>query len=718
MRTDRAAAALALLIAGGGELRAQDPLTEIGPQTEVSSITFEFVDQQTLEEEDLRPRIALSARGGLAGLRDFFGFLPFVPPVGRHPFDPLVLQRDVVRLERYARRSGFLEAEVDYDVQYDAESDLVDVTFRIREGPPLLIDALRFVARQSDTLALPAELGDPWSRFVRRERNVADRFGEAERTALLDRTIRWFRDHGYPFPEADLRAAIDTSAHRAAVTVRVAPGLRARVRAIEVTGNVTVPDEHLTRQLPVEPGDWFDAGALEEGRQQLTQMEVIRVALFEVPRESADDSSVVVRMRVAENPPRLLQGELGVASGGGIAGQGTWTHRSALGGLRTLTASASAQTGVLAFGQPPERLYRLDVTIFQPYVLHRRLSASAGPFVEYRDDQRDRSRAVGFEGSLVYAVGPLRSLALGYSFSTRRVLDYGFGSDLDPIEYLPLLGLASADSSRLERVRSRSVLSLSGSYGILDQLANPREGYVLRPRIEITMPDGISTAEYLLLSLGGTAYLPINDRIGFTLRAEAGRIYPYGETVRRAEGESPFVSLLRLRDITFTAGGTRDVRGWGTQLVGPKLPEVTINSEGESEGEDEFVAERYAPVGGLARLFGSVELQLPIPGLGDTWQSFLFLDTGRIWTPDRRFTLDADVLDQDRFFVSTGAGIAYETIVGALQLAVGYKVNPSRIDVRPPDAVLDALMNGQPIESVPSEFLRRFHLHFAIGATF
>ena len=130
------------------------------------------------------------------------------------------------------------------------------------------------------------------------------------------------------------------------------------------------------------------------------------------------------------------------------------------------------------------------------------------------------------------------------------------------------------------------------------------------------------------------------------------------------------------------------------------------------------VAERYAPVGGLARILASAEVQLPLPGLSDSWQSFLFFDSGRIWSPDDRFSLNAGELDQDEFYSSVGAGIGYETVVGAVQFAVGYKLNPSPLDLRSPQSVLEALQEGRPLSSVPTESRRRLHLHFSIGSTF
>lgn len=693
---------------------AQDALLGVGPTTQVSDIEFEFRGPHAFEAKDLKRVIATSERGGLVWLRNALGFLPFVSRVGEHPLDPLDLQRDVVRLRHFYDRAGLLAAEVDYRVRYDAEKDRAEVTFTIEEGPPLLLRSLEFVGPDSGPPGLPADLAADWDRFVELQHQLRGRFGEVDRRGLAERTIRWLRNHGYPFPGAEANALVDTAANRVDVTVVLRPGVRAKVREFAVNGNEVVPDDHLTRQLPLEPGEWYDASRLEEGRRQITQFPIIRLALLNVPRESVRDSTVAVQLRVTENPRRLVRGEAGLTSSGGLTSQVEWANRGFLGGLRSLTVAVTAQTGVVALESPAERRYRLALTAFQPYVGDRRLSVAGGPFAEYRDDVRDRSQAVGFEGTLVLADNPLRSVALGLTVSHREILDFGFGDDLRPSQYLPLLGLAdSVTVGTLGTIHNRSVVTLDGSWGELDQFANPREGYVVRPRVSVTLP-GFNTSEYLVLDLGATGFLPVTDRIGLTVRGSAGRIIPFGRSVGNAGQESPFVSLLRLREVTFTAGGTRDVRGWGSQLLGPKLPQVRL----EDEGGATPTADRYVPIGGLARTFGSAELQLPFPGFGDKWQTFLFLDGARVWTPDRRFSLDAGELDQDRFFLGTGIGVGYETVVGAVQVALGYKLNPSALDVRDPDDVLAALREGRSLGTVPGDSRRRLQLHFSIGATF
>ena len=277
MRSERAALVLALLLAGS-PLAAQDALSGVGPKTQVKSIEFRFTGGQTLLERDLRPHIALTDRGGAVGLRRIFGWVPLVDAVGNHPFEPIELQRDVVRLRNLYVLSGFLKAKVDYDVHYDAKEDLVDVAFLIEEGPPVQLRDVRFVARDSSPPAIDPDLKEEWDQFVRAEREVGGRFGEGERRGLAERTSRWLRNRGYPFGAAEADALVDTAAYRTDVVVRVQPGLRAKVREFAVTGNETVPAKDLTRQLPLEAGDWYDAAELEEGRARLAQFPIVRLA--------------------------------------------------------------------------------------------------------------------------------------------------------------------------------------------------------------------------------------------------------------------------------------------------------------------------------------------------------------------------------------------------------------------------------------------------------
>ena len=237
---------------------------------------------------------------------------------------------------------------------------------------------------------------------------------------------------------------------------------------------------------------------------------------------------------------------------------------------------------------------------------------------------------------------------------------------------------------------------------------------MLRPRVEITTPF-FNTSEYLLLDMTATAFVPLSKRVGFTFRAGAGRIFPYGNSLDNVGSESPFVSLLRLRDVTFTAGGTRDVRGWGSQLVGPKLPEVKFESG--SGGTVDTVADRYAPVGGLARLVGSAELRLPCRGSGTRGEGSSSSTLGR---SGHRKPLLAECrrVGPGQDLRRRGRGRRLHDGRWSPSGSRGYKLNPSPLDLRSPQDVLAALSSGIRSTPSPTRRRRRLHLHFSIGSTF
>jgi outer membrane protein assembly factor BamA len=129
-------------------------------------------------------------------------------------------------------------------------------------------------------------------------------------------------------------------------------------------------------------------------------------------------------------------------------------------------------------------------------------------------------------------------------------------------------------------------------------------------------------------------------------------------------------------------------------------------------------ASDYVPLGGLNRVAASIELGLPFPRLGDKWGTHVFLDAGRVWTADERLQPGTDQFDQERIFVSTGAGIDYRTIIGSIRISVGTKLNPSLLDEADAEDILGALADEEPLSTIERHANRRFQLHLSIGSQF
>jgi outer membrane protein assembly factor BamA len=365
---------------------------------------------------------------------------------------------------------------------------------------------------------------------------------------------------------------------------------------------------------------------------------------------------------------------------------------------------------VLATEEIPEILYKGSVSLTQPYVFHRRLSVVASPFLEYRDDYRDQSVAVGFLTTLIYQVDPGRTAALVYTISNRRVTEARYGEYASgAIDILSLLSIVA----RGDRVLKNS-LGLQLSYGSLDDFTVPRRGYLLRPSMETTFIPGLNSVEYFRFDIPLYAFQPIGDHVGLAARISAGSILPFGKGLPEGEDDAT-LKFLQMRDVIFTAGGPEDVRGWASRLLGPKAPDIRVT---DSSSDTTFGIEEYIPVGGLSRLAFSLECRLPFPGLGPSAGLSAYLDGARVWNAKPEFQSVTGWEDEDRFFFGTGLGILYRLPVGTLRVDAGYKLNPSFQDLRDAEDLWKAITDGTPLDQVPAKQIRRFYVHLSISVSF
>jgi outer membrane protein insertion porin family len=705
---------LTVVVAVASSAGAQVPIPDIRSSATVKSIGFRLTAGESFTESELGAVLALKGRGSLYQVRHVLSELPLFRPPADRRFDPVELQKDVVRLTRFYQRSGFLHPVVDYELKASDDGMLVEVTFVIAEGTAVTLRDLWVATQAGDRNGtLPASLMPEWDQLqssLSAERGR--RFGDAEAAMLEERTRIWLQNHGYA--TAKVQASRQVDSNRVDVTLRVEPGRRRKIGPVSVEGNASVSDRVVLRELPFRTGQWFSASGLTDGRTQLQQIDLFRQARLNLDLGSPLDTTVAVRVQILETTPRLSLAELGyISEGAGLSGRVQWNHPNFTGGARSLTTSLEIQSGAGAVASQEEKLLRGSVTLNQPYVTRPRLSLALGPFAEYRDDLQDRSFDVGISTALLYRLRGFSSLALEWRFSGSHIYEYRFGSGADgTISFSKLLAVqfpALIDS--LGRDVRRSSLALSGSFSKLDNLANPRRGWSLRPRAEITTPT-LSTEQFGRLDLTMTGLYPLSRKVGLAARVSGGRLFPFGKSVP-LPGDNPAISLLRLRDEIMTAGGTDDVRGWGSRLLGPKFPEI----EGRVEGSDTVLtADGYAPVGTLARLTGTLELRMPFPGMPSAWGTQVFLDGGRVWTPDDRFELPLLSADTD-FRFAAGAGLSYQTPVGAVRVSLGYKLNPSDLDLRDAGEVLAVLEQGLPATTAETDWSRRLHLHLSFGMT-
>lgn len=722
----------------------QAPLHLVDENTAVRDVTFRFVGSQTFEASRLQEQIASRAPGFFSRLKNQLAFLPGIRQQA-FPFDPIQLQRDVVRLRQFYQQNGFPNPRIDYPAsQLDTSSNTIHVIFTIQEGTPLTIEDMTFSTAdgaQPIAQALDENLERKWTAF-RKTSTVqpGERYTDFKRSQIEDDIRTWLRDQGYAFAEVRSEARIDTTRTTAALQFLVDPGPLTTISEIVVEGNESVSKQIVRRELPFKVGDRFSAAAVSEGQRQLFDLNLFRVALADVP-DQPRDSTVTVRYRVRETKLRAYSGQIGYGTQPGITMEGNWRHRNFYGDARTLIVGFIADTGYpsnppnffpdflsRSATRDPSRLFRASVTLRQPYLFTERVSASLEPFAEERINPNlgsapDRflglsERKFGVNTSLIYDILPFRTVSLQHSFA--RVEQFRSEIESDTLH--------GGDD-----LFDRSIFSISGTFGDADDFINPSEGFIARPSVEVGGYPFESGVDFVRVSGGLSGYLPVSDQVQLAGRVFGGVLWPFDEsytnlTIPQAAPE-PFnrrnrTYQDRFSEYLFYGGGGSDVRGWQSQLGGGK---VLRQSE---VARANYV---YRPIGARMKLGVNLESRLPFPGLGSSWRTAVFVDAAYLTArplnlippPNVSGTL-ADVegdpinTDPSQLLVGTGVGLRYQTPFGFLRLDIAHKLTPDALDLRRPDDVQDNVEEEipNPIAATQSRFIRRFRLHFGIGRSF
>lgn len=717
---------------------AQQPLHLVNEQTTVRGVSFRFPETRTFEVDRLSDHVATTAPTFMDRVRRV---VPFVRPRS-YPFNPVELQRDVVRLERFYNRNGFLHPRVDYPAsQLDTTNNTIHVIFTIWEGPPLIVQDFRFVAPDGEYALSSFEEGDErdaWIAF--RDRlglRVGSRYTEFQVTRVQDEILTWLQNRGYAFAIVNYDAEIDSTMNTVDLEFRIDAGPLAHVSEVQVQGNESVSRDVVMRHIPLKEGDRFSQTRLIQGQRNLFGINLFRVAVADVP-EQPRDSSVVVRYRMSEARHRHISAQTGYGRNGGVQFQSEWTHRNFLGGGRSLNIALGARTGFLS--RPVDvlgetRSFTASASLWQPYLFVSDLSASVTPYYTWQRllSQEVEFQEIGLSASLIYQLLPFRTIRLEQTISRAFPLGNTQLTVVDPTDVDD-----EEEIARLE-IYDRSILTLAGTFGRADNYVQPSIGYLIRPSLESA---GVifSGVEYVKASVEGTTYIPLKPRYSIAGRLMAGRIWPYGGSRDQADPQVEY----RFDRVRFPAGGANDVRGWAPGRLGPETPRANLMRdadgnlileeprEGESGRRIALSRPGFEPEGGLIKIAGNVELRSRFPGLGPAWQLAAFVDAARIY-PSMRQRPSPDLpgevigIEEARLRVGTGAGIRYQTPVGYIRLDVGMKVNPSFSDLRDPEDVFrwryrEALRELNPLEpeyGPPEErFWRRFQLHISIGQAF
>jgi len=649
--------------------------------------------------------------------------------------DRIELARDLLRIKIFYWEHGYHETGVDSAVSPEG-APAVRVTFRVREGPPIIMTAIAF---EPDSLFLPRQR----ARLLRVHVGAPlDLLAiDSSRTRILD--ALWRR--GYADAVVDTSTVVDPVARTAAVTFTADPKKKAIVGGIHVRGNTHIDSTTIRHGLELQPGHPLFRNDVTDGQRALYKSNLFtRASITFAPDSTGSDSVKQVLVVVQEAPHHSFQVSGGFNQINFVQLGARYLDYNWLGDARQLDINGSlgnilanqldnvfpfydvtalAHKGdSLNTGKYLQLTWEASVKVTQPWFGDPLNSVSVGVFDHRRSFPGIYvDNGYGAQGSFTRELAEHLVASLTYRYELTQVsasqvyfcVNYG-ACDLPTI-------------SLLQERRSLSPLALSVTWDQSTGGLSPVNGYVVRAELQHASQFTLSDYRYNRAYGWGSYYYHLGHRSVLAFHAEAGWV----GAIRSGIDTGALHPRTR-----FYAGGAQSVRGFGENQLGPEVLTVapsalqaicgtainpaTCNPNTSffdpSQKKDIIIpnsAFTPRPLGGTTLLEGSVEYRYPIVGnLGGA----AFVDAGFLGQNTFNFATSGEAA------ATPGMGLRYYTVVGPIRLDLGF--NPWSSRSLP---VVTQIGTGRTASIVelakvrpytPPGLLSVFVLHLSIGQAF
>jgi outer membrane protein assembly factor BamA len=516
-------------------------------------------------------------------------------------------------------------------------------------------DVLRPRSRQAMERRMALSPGQPLDRALL----------QASREAALDQ----LKESGYPYASVRMSERPGSADRSRVIVLNAEPGVLARFGPTEISGNSSVGDEVIQRQLTFRPGQVYRHSRLLESQRRLYALEVFEFANVEARREEEEQPvQIPTRVTVTEGKHRKVNLGVGYGTEERARVQANWRHVNFFGGARTVD--------ILGRYSGLDRGVKVNFT--QPYVFTPRYSLSLSGQHWHNDEPLFKLDNVG--GRVTLTRQFMRAGAGGFRRSPTMTLSFTYANEWESFEIEPLL---LGDLSQRDELIAigldpthggvgrgqRSAISLDAGRNTSGNVLDPQRGYMAALHLEQAGRWLQGDYNYYEVTGEGRFYRRVIGNAVVALRARIGSIDPIAHTIRSGESAEEIGVPFHKR---YFLGGATNLRGWGRFDVAP------LSGFG-------------LPIGGHSFTDFSIELRAPVWGkLGGV----IFLDGGNVWTHPWDFNFNDLRYD-------VGPGLRYNTPIGPIRADFGYQLNP----------IPGLLVNGKPEP-------RRFRFHFSIGQAF
>ncbi len=216
------------------------------------------------------------------------------------------LQGDLERLRDYYMDRGYADFHINStQVQITPEKKDIFIDVNIAQGQIYKIASVKLAG----TFVVPKpEL----------ERLVEVHPGEIFNRALITDTEKLIEDRlgedGYAFAKVDPVPTSDDQNHTVALTFFIDPGNRVYVRNITFSGETSINDVVLRREMRQLEGGWLSNVALERSKQRIQRLPYVKDVSYSKNRVEGSPDQVDVDYAITQGPAAQLSGGVGYSA--------------------------------------------------------------------------------------------------------------------------------------------------------------------------------------------------------------------------------------------------------------------------------------------------------------------------------------------------------------------------------------------------------------------
>lgn len=542
--------------------------------------------------EDDAIRSVLERSSQLISLRD-------KPPAGQ-PGLVRRIEGDFERFRTVLRSEGYYDSTVDYRIDETTSPQTIIVV--VDTGPAYKLQAYDVAYVGDDAVGAPEP--PPLTALGLQ---LGKRARSADILAAERKILGTLANEARPLARlADRDAVVDHRDRSMRVDVHIDPGPFARFGSVTFEGLDTVRESYVRTLVPWRQDEPYDQRKVDALRNKLIKSGLFSTVIVDRPERLEPDGTLPLTISFIEGKQRSIGAGAKYYTSEGPAGEVFWEHRNLFGSnedLRiTLEVGQILQEATVDFTKPD---YRRPDQDFLAQVQATRQTTDA--FDEL---------GVSTTGRVRRPLSETWTGSLGGSLEWSQLKDRSQGTSSSTLVGVP------------------SYLARDAT----DSLLDPTTG--TRLRLDATPYAGWfeQTAHFLVTSLGGSAYVPLDGDRRFVAAARA----KVGSIVGQSRAEIP-------PNKRFYAGGGDSIRGYQFQKVGP-------------------LDSRNDPIGGRSLAEVSAELRTRV------WGNFgvvPFVDGGNVYTP-----MAPDFSEGFRW--AAGFGLRYITVIGPVRFDMAFPLNRRR----------------------------------------